>query len=122
MAGRVGCILKYGGHLFQQVTSEERPGAGEGPRGRMSEQHQCKALKGRNMPRNSKEASVRSCRAKPGKFINTTKRINFFILTLIKYNEDPEFSKVGITGDLEESSFVGLWGWRKFQREWENWI
>lgn len=28
----------------------------------------------------------------------------------IKYNKDPGFSKVAITGDLEESSFMGLVG------------
>lgn len=31
----------------------------------------------------------------------------------IKYNEDPGFSKVGITGDLKERGFVGLVGLEK---------
>lgn len=38
---------------------------------------------------------------------------NLFILMLIEYNEDTGFSNVGITGDLGESSSVGLVGLEK---------
>ena len=71
------------------------------------------------MPRNSKEANVGS---KTGNFINRMERINSFILKLIKYNEDLDLAKWASLMTLKRAVLWDLKGWRKFQREWENWI
>lgn len=103
----MGCSFKYGGHLFQKVICEESLVGDQGPRRYMLEQSQCKNPTA-GMCQETARRQVWGPSGPSQESLSKIEGINYSILMLTKYSKDPGFSKVDITGDLEESSSVGL--------------
>lgn len=89
------------------MVCEESLAGDQGPRGYMLEQSQCKSpIAG--MCQETARRQVWGPSGPSQESLSKIERINYSILMLAKYRKDPGFNKVEITGDLEESSFVGL--------------